>query len=402
MSTPEENLRLAKRGPIVSIIAYMVITLLKLITGYFLNSSSLIADGFNNLSDILGNVVLLIGLHLASKPADEDHRFGHWKMEDLSSLITSFIMFYIGFKVLFQTIEKIISGSMTPLDPEGAIVGVISAAIMYGVYLHNKRLSQRVKSSALLAASKDNLSDAVTSISTSVAILAASFNLVIIDRLAAIVITYFILKTAYDIFIESAFSLSDGFDQQKELQKYKEAILKLPKVSNVKSQRGRSYGSNIYLDIVVEMNPDLSVYESHEVTEQIEEILRKDFSVYNTDVHVEPGAIPEDEIWDNVYKKLYKAEKTILAKIPDYENLISDDFYLIDVDGHSYTKSEMTAREKHYMSNIEAFEMTSISQKTKLITYKLDNMTHTSIWRRKENWFLVFHQITPQTTNSQD
>ena len=240
-------------------------------------------------------------------------------------------MFYIGFKVLFQTIEKIISGSMTPLDPEGAIVGVISAAIMYGVYLHNKRLSQRVKSSALLAASKDNLSDTVTSIGTSVAILAASFNLVIIDRLAAIVITYFILKTAYDIFIESAFSLSDGFDQ-KELQKYKEAILKLPKVSNVKSQRGRSYGSNIYLDIVVEMNPDLSVYESHEVTEQIEEILRKDFSVYDTDVHVEPGAIPEDEIWDNVYKKLYKAEKTILAKIPDYENLISDNFYLIDVD----------------------------------------------------------------------
>ena len=219
--------------------------------------------------------------------------------------------------------------------------------------------------------------------------------------MAAIVITYFILKTAYDIFIESAFSLSDGFDQ-KELQKYKEAILKLPKVSNVKSQRGRSYGSNIYLDIVVEMNPDLSVYESHEVTEQIEEILRKDFSVYDTDVHVEPGAIPEDEIWDNVYKKLYKAEKTILAKIPDYENLISDNFYLIDVDGHSYTKSEMTAREKHYMSNIEAFEMTSISQKTKLITYKLNNMTHTSIWHRKENWFLVFHQITPQTTNSQD
>lgn len=87
-----------------------------------MNSSSLIADGFNNLSDILGNVVLLIGLHLASKPADEDHRFGHWKMEDLSSLITSFIMFYIGFKVLFQTIEKIISGSMTPLDPEGAVV----------------------------------------------------------------------------------------------------------------------------------------------------------------------------------------------------------------------------------------------------------------------------------------
>ena len=88
---------------------------------------------------------------------------------------------------------------------------------MYGVYLHNKRLSQRVKSSALLAASKDNLSDAVTSIGTSIAILAASFNLVIINGARCYRHHYFILKTAYDIFMESAFSLSDGFDQ-KELK----------------------------------------------------------------------------------------------------------------------------------------------------------------------------------------
>ncbi len=399
MPTPAENLRLAKRGPIVSIIAYFTISAAKLIAGYTLNSSSLIADGFNNLSDILGNVALLIGLHLASKPADADHRFGHWKIEDLASLITSFIMFIVGFQVLSQTIQKIISGSHTAIDPEGAVVGIISAVIMYGVYLHNKRLSKKVKSSALVAAAKDNLSDAVTSIGTSVAIVAASFNLVIIDRLAAIVITYFILKTAYDIFMESAFSLSDGFDE-KELKKYKEAILKLPKVTAVKSQRGRSYGSNIYLDIVVEMNPDLSVYESHEITEQIETLLSQEFSVYDTDVHVEPAAIPEDEIWENVYKKLYKDEKIILSKIPDYEDLLADNFTLIDDDGKTYSKAEMISRKKHCMSNFDDFQMTSISQKTKLITYTLNHQSHTSIWRRKEEWHLVFHQITPITDNS--
>ena len=94
MPTPAENLQLAKRGPIVSIIAYLTISIAKLIAGYTLNSSSLIADGFNNLSDILGNVALLIGLHLASKPADAEHRFGHWKIEDLASLITSFYHVY--------------------------------------------------------------------------------------------------------------------------------------------------------------------------------------------------------------------------------------------------------------------------------------------------------------------
>ena len=72
--TTYENLRAARRGPIVSIAAYVLLTIAKLLAGHFLNSSSLIADGFNNLSDILGNVALLIGLHLASQPADADHR----------------------------------------------------------------------------------------------------------------------------------------------------------------------------------------------------------------------------------------------------------------------------------------------------------------------------------------
>lgn len=107
---PISNLKLAKRGPIVSIVAYLLITIGKLVSGYLLNSNSLIADGFNNLSDIVGNVALFIGLHLASQPADSNHRFGHWKFEDLSSLITSFIMFIVGFQVLIQTIQNMLYG----------------------------------------------------------------------------------------------------------------------------------------------------------------------------------------------------------------------------------------------------------------------------------------------------
>lgn len=86
----------------------MLLSATKLLAGYLLNASSLIADGFNNLSDIVGNVALLIGLHLASQPADANHKFGHWKIEDLSSLVTSFIMFLVGFQVLIHTIKSIL------------------------------------------------------------------------------------------------------------------------------------------------------------------------------------------------------------------------------------------------------------------------------------------------------
>lgn len=394
---PIENLRIAKRGPIVSIVAYLVISIAKLIFGYSFHSNSLVADGFNNLSDIVGNVALLFGLHLASQPADANHKFGHWKFEDLSSLITSFIMFIVGFQVLIQTLQAIFFGKETAIDPLGAIVGVISALIMLLVYAYNKRLSKRVKSSALVAASKDNLSDAITSIGTSIAIVAASLHLPIIDRIAAIVITFFILKTAYDIFMQSAFSLSDGFDN-KHLKKYEAAILEIPKITAVKSQRGRTYGSNVYLDIVLEMNPDLSVYESHAITEQVEQLLSERFAVYDIDIHVEPSKIPEDELMSNVTKKLFKNEKIILSKIPDYEDFISPDFKLIDKDGKMYSHDEFIRRKTFYPSNFEQFHVQSISQKTKLISYVLEGNRHTSIWRRNEVWYLIFHQISANDT----
>ncbi|MDY3025123.1 cation diffusion facilitator family transporter [Streptococcus pluranimalium] len=393
MSNPSENLRLAKRGPILSISAYLFLTIGKLIFGYLLDSSSLIADGFNNLSDIVGNVALLIGLHLASQPADEDHRFGHWKIEDLSSLITSFIMFLVGFQVLIQTIQKILSGNETSIDPLGAIVGLVSAMVMFSVYFYNKRLSKKVKSSALVAASKDNLSDALTSLGTSVAIIATSLHFPIIDQLVAIIITFFILKTAYDIFMEATFSLSDGFDQS-QLRQYETAILEIPKIAAVKSQRGRTYGSNIYLDIVLEMNPDLSVYESHDITEQVEKMLSERFSVYDIDIHVEPAAIPEDEIIGNVVKKLYKNEMIILSKIPDFEQYISENFFMIEADGQILNKDQVINQKIFYPANFTNFQVQNISQKTKLLTYTLENKQHMSLWRRNEKWYLIYHQIT--------
>ncbi|EHJ52871.1 cation diffusion facilitator family transporter [Streptococcus macacae] len=394
MSTPEDNLKLARRGPILSISVYLILSLAKLLSGYFLHSASLTADGFNNVSDIVANVTLLIGLYLASKPADSDHKFGHWKIEDLASLITSFIMFTVGFQVLLETVNGIIHDTRSQIDPLGAFVGLISALIMFSLYLYNKNLSKKLNSSALMAAAKDNLSDALTSLGTTVAIVASSFNLVIIDKITAVIITVLILKTAYDIFMASAFSLSDGFDD-KQLQEYEKAILEIPKISAVKSQRGRTYGSNVYLDLVLEMNPDLSVYESHTITERVENLLHDRFNIYDIDIHVEPAAIPEDEKIENVHHKLYKYEKTILSKIPDYDSLLADNFILIDEAGQVSTKKEFLNSRPSMVNSFNDFKMISVSQKTKLITYELNEQRHTSLWRRHERWQVIYHQISP-------
>ena len=392
MNQSVSNLKLAERGAITSILTYLFLSAAKLATGHLLHSSSMVADGFNNVSDIVGNVALLIGIRLARQPADRDHRFGHWKIEDLASLITSIIMFYVGFDVLRDTIQKILSREQTVIDPLGATLGVISAIVMFAVYLYNTHLSKQAKSKALKTAAKDNLSDAVTSLGTSIAILASSFNYPIVDKLVAIIITFFILKTAYDIFIESSFSLSDGFDEHL-LEDYQKAIMEIPKISKVKSQRGRTYGSNIYLDITLEMNPDLSVYESHAITEEVERLLKEQFGVFDIDVHVEPSSIPEDEILDNVLLKLKTYEERLQAQ-QEYSTLLADNFTLINEFGQESHKEDLVRLQEEHQIPFKNFEIESISQKTKLIRYELNNQIHTSLWRRHEHWQKVFHQIT--------
>ncbi len=391
MNNPSKNLKLAEQGALLAIVTYILLSTAKLIAGSMLHSSSLTADGFNNISDIVANIAVLIGLRMARKPADMDHKFGHWKIEDLASLITSLIMFFVGLDVLFETVQKIISKQVTAIDPLGAIVGFISAIIMTGVYLFNKKLAKRANSKALEAAAKDNLSDTITSLGTSIAIIASALNYPLVDQLVAIIITFFILKTAYDIFMESSFSLSDGFDESL-LQDYKQAILEIPKITQVKSQRGRTYGSNIYLDIILEMNPDLSVYESHEIADQVEEMLMERFGIFDIDIHIEPAPIPEDEILDNVYKKLLMREQ-LVDQGSQLDNLLSEEFFYISQDGRQLNKAEFQA-EKSSEKKIKNFELISISHKTKLIRYQIDDILHTSIWRRHENWQNIFHQET--------
>lgn len=391
MNNPSKNLKLAEQGALLAIVTYILLSTTKLIAGSMLHSSSLTADGFNNISDIVANIAVLIGLRMARKPADMDHKFGHWKIEDLASLITSLIMFFVGLDVLFETVQKIISKQVTAIDPLGAIVGFISAIIMTGVYLFNKKLAKRANSKALEAAAKDNLSDAITSLGTSIAIIASALNYPLVDQLVAIIITFFILKTAYDIFMESSFSLSDGFDESL-LQDYKQAILEIPEITQVKSQRGRTYGSNIYLDIILEMNPDLSVYESHEIADQVEEMLMERFGIFDIDIHIEPAPIPEDEILDNVYKKLLMREQ-LVDQGSQLDNLLSEEFFYISQDGRQLNKAEFQA-EKSSEKKFKNFELISISHKTKLIRYQIDDVLHTSIWRRHENWQNIFHQET--------
>lgn len=286
-TTATERLKQAEHGALLSVVTYILLSLTKLLAGNFFKSEALFADGLNNFTDVISSILVFVGLRISQKPSDENHPYGHWKFETIASLATSFIMFLIGIEVLRNTFEALLNPTTEAPSILSSIVGFISGIIMLAVYTYNKRLAQRIQSLGLKATAKDNLSDALTSFLTAIAVLFASLGLHFLDNVMAFIVGLLIIRTAYDVFKESTFQLTDGFEQE-EIDLYIPVISAHPEVKEVGEIKARRYGSNIYIDLTVCMDPYLTVTKSHQVTEELEQELKEVFAISFIDVHVEP------------------------------------------------------------------------------------------------------------------
>ncbi|ASS93038.1 cation diffusion facilitator family transporter [Peribacillus simplex] len=282
------DLKLGERGAIISIIAYICLSIMKLAIGYISDSAALKADGLNNTTDIIASIAVLIGLRLAQRPPDKDHGYGHWKSETIASMVASFIMFAVGVQVLIDAVASMLKGGKESPDIIAGYVGVLSAIAMYFVYRYNKKLAIKINSKAVMAASKDNISDAWVSIGTAIGIFGSQLNMPWLDSLTAIIVGLLICKTAWDIFIQASHELSDGFDENK-IHLYKDVITKVDGVKGIKEIKGRNYGNNEVIDVVILVNSTLDIKEAHDIATHVEKVMMKDHGVYDVHVHVEPN-----------------------------------------------------------------------------------------------------------------
>ncbi|CAH0272953.1 cation diffusion facilitator family transporter [Peribacillus simplex] len=282
------DLKLGERGAIISIIAYICLSIMKLAIGYISDSAALKADGLNNTTDIIASIAVLIGLRLAQRPPDKDHGYGHWKSETIASMVASFIMFAVGVQVLIDAVASMLKGGKESPDIIAGYVGVLSAIAMYFVYRYNKKLAIKINSKAVMAASKDNISDAWVSIGTAIGIFGSQLNMPWLDSLTAVIVGLLICKTAWDIFIQASHELSDGFDENK-IHLYKDVITNVDGVKGIKEIKGRNYGNNEVIDVVILVNSTLDIKEAHDIATHVEKVMMKDHGVYDVHVHVEPN-----------------------------------------------------------------------------------------------------------------
>ncbi|HDM2628420.1 TPA: cation transporter [Staphylococcus aureus] len=281
-----ENLKLAQRGAYLSLIVYIILSIVKYVTGFVFNSAAVRADALNNMTDIIVSLAVIIGLKISIKPADRNHPYGHLKSENISSLLVSFVIMFVGIQVVIQNAPRLFKEDDVVPNAITIIVSLISGLVMLIVFAVNQRLAKRTKSSSLNSAAKDNLSDSLVSIGTAIGLIFTQIGFPIVDIILATLLGLLIVYTGFGIFKEAIFMLSDGFNET-ELEAYRNDILEVDEVQEVKSIKERYHGSSVFIDVTIVVDANLSLVEAHQICDNVEHHLHKKgiSSVY---VHPEP------------------------------------------------------------------------------------------------------------------
>ncbi|MEQ7051104.1 cation diffusion facilitator family transporter [Paenibacillaceae sp. P-4] len=281
------DMKQGEKGAWISIAAYIALSAFKLAIGLFYQSKALQADGWNNLTDIVASLAVLIGLRISQKPPDHDHPYGHLRAETIAALIASFIMATVGIQVIISTVQALFQGESTTPNPLTGWVALGCAIVMYAVYSYNKRLAERIRNQALMAAAQDNRSDAFVSIGAAVGIFGAQLGISWLDPLAALTVGFIICKTAWDIFREATHTLTDGFDEA-QLDRLRKTVESTEGVRKIKEVKARLHGSLVLVDVVVQVDPKLSLIEGHHICDDIEQRMKRKHNITHVHVHVEP------------------------------------------------------------------------------------------------------------------
>ncbi|MEC1715885.1 cation diffusion facilitator family transporter [Schinkia azotoformans] len=282
-----ENLKAGEKGAWLSIITYIFLSVSKLLIGFLGNSEALLADGLNNSTDVVASIAVLVGLKIARKPPDKNHHYGHFRAETIASLIAAFIMISVGIQVIIEGVKSLTDeGNVVPNMFTGW-VALICSIIMFLVYCYNINLAKKINSQSIKAAAKDNLSDSLVSIGAFIGISGSQIGFFWLDTVTAILVGIIIIKTAIEIFKEAVLELTDGFEIE-ELEQIRETVSNNPDIKKVKSIKARMHGNQTFVDIIIVTDQTLNVFESHQITEEIEKSLMEKHQIQNVHIHIEP------------------------------------------------------------------------------------------------------------------
>ncbi len=283
-----QRMRSIKRVLWIILLLNLAVAAAKYLYGSISGSASMQADGIHSVFDSAGNVVGLVGIALAARPADEGHPYGHAKFETYASLVIGVLLLLAAFEVGSSAVGKLMAGTFTAeVTPLSFVVMIGTLAVNLGVTAYERRCAKRLKSEVLAADANHTLSDALVSVGVIIGLVAVSLGFPMADPVMALIVTAAILATAYDVFRHALATLSDRARIPED--ELRSTVVAVPGVRGAHRIRTRGTEGEVYADLHVLVSPDMTVIAAHELAEIVERTVEERFpNVIEVLVHIEP------------------------------------------------------------------------------------------------------------------
>ena len=279
--TAEQFEKEAVRVSNVSIISNVILSLLKLFAGVVANSAAMVSDAIHSASDVFSSIVVIIGVKLSAKDSDEEHPYGHDRLDSVAAVVLSVVLAISGLFIGHAAIEKLTSGVYEELKMPGvlaAMAAIISIVCKEAMYWYTRNYAKMFDSGALMADAWHHRSDALSSIGSLIGIVGARMGYKWLDPLASLVICIFILKAALDIFMDAMKKMVDHSCSKEVSDAITECAKKHPDALGIAGIQTREFGNKIYVDLEVFADGNISLKRSNEIAEQIHDSIESEFS----------------------------------------------------------------------------------------------------------------------------
>ncbi|MDR2887167.1 MAG: cation diffusion facilitator family transporter [Bacteroidales bacterium] len=287
----EKRSSIIRFASIIALIGNLILAILKVWAGLYSGSLAVVGDGIDSSMDVLIAIMALVVSMVVSKPADKNHPWGHGRAETVATSLLSMILFFAGGQLIFNSVQNLLAGMKSEIPTIAALIAtIISIAgkiiLSWSQYFFGKKAG----SAMLKANAKNMLADILTSVGVLIGLIFTKlFNIGAIDLIVAILVGLWVIKNAISIFLETNLELMDGNKNNEYYKILFKAVNSVPGAVNPHRVRMRRIAGFWDIDIDIEVDPNLTVAQAHEIANKVENAIKdKIDQIFDIVVHVEP------------------------------------------------------------------------------------------------------------------
>ncbi|UCG60653.1 MAG: cation transporter [Candidatus Zixiibacteriota bacterium] len=292
---PEEQLRKDTRAGLTvtwvgcGVNIFLVIT--KIAAGLTVRSQALVADGVHSLSDLFSDFVVILGLKLGRKEEDENHPFGHARIETISGMLVGAILLVVGAGIAYNALASIYEHRLSTPGALAIVVAAASIVLKEVMYWYTIKVGRRIKSLAVIGNAWHHRTDALSSIAVLIGVTAAYVNPAWhqADAYAALIVTVFIFRVGGGLTWGALKQVVDTAPDRRTLDQLVEIALKVEGVEQVHDVRARYSGQQIFVEMHIVVDPDLTVRQGHDIADVVRfHLVNEIADVTRVIIHVDP------------------------------------------------------------------------------------------------------------------